>query len=363
MKAQGTLKAREMFAIISILIGIKLSDMTPTIYAQTGKNSFWLMPIISFVIIFPSVLLLLKLLERYKTKNLVELTRHILGSKIGSFVSFIFFLTTFSALSIDSRNYVETLSILYFEESPEIALYLTFMLICAFGAKKGFETIGSTAWAVLPYIKISLLLLIVIVMKDVVWLRIFPIFGGGFKDIVMDGVKKGAIFGDLFIITIAYPLVKDTKSFHKGYLFGTFFALFELTLFYLIYCTFFDYKSIAKIAFPYHEITQYVNVGTFFTNLETFFMTFWILAAFIRFILYLYVAAWIFGAIFKIKEFEPLVFILGFISLTVGMLPNGPIINTLTLRENFLNIITPFFVLFPVMLWVVAKFKGELTRT
>jgi len=362
MKVQGTLKASELSAIIILTIGIKFSDMTPAIYAQTGKNGYWLMPIISFIVILPSALLLLHLLGKYKNTNLIELIRHILGPKIGSVVSFILFLATFGALSMDSKNYVDTINTMYFEESPELILHLVFMFVCVLGAKKGFEAIGSTAWAILPYIKIAIVILLVIVLKDVIWLRIFPIFGGGLKEMVIEGAKKGSVFAELFIITMAYPIVKDKKNFRKGYLIGSFVVLFELLFFFLIYCTFYDYKSITKVAFPFHEMTQYINVGGFFTNIETFFMAFWILGAFFRFMLILYITTWLFGAIFNIKEFEPLVFILALIALTVGSVLGGSIYDNMIRRDNFLDLVTPFLILFPVMLWVVAKFKGELSK-
>ncbi|MFJ8268368.1 GerAB/ArcD/ProY family transporter [Peribacillus asahii] len=362
MKVQGTLKASELFAIIALVIGIKLSDMTPAIYAQTGKNGYWLMPFISFIVIMPSVLLLVYLLEKYKNKTLVELNRHILGSKIGSVVSFILFLSTFFALSIDSRNYVDTIGTMYFDESPELILYLIFMTVCAFGAKKGFQAIGSTAWAILPYIKIALFILLFILLKEVIWLRVFPIFGDGLKGIVIEGAKKGSVFGDLFVIATAYPLFKDKKNFRKGYLIGSFFILIELTFFFLMYCTFYDYKSITKVAFPFHEITQYINLGTFFTNIETFFMAFWVLCALFRFVSLLYITTWLFGDIFNIKEFEPLVFIVALIAITVGIIPDGPIYDNIARRENFLDVVTPFLVVFPMVLWIVAKFKGELRK-
>ncbi|WP_394234082.1 GerAB/ArcD/ProY family transporter [Niallia oryzisoli] len=362
MKAKGTLRAREFSAIVLFCIGIKLSDTNPVIYAQTGKNAFWIMPIISFLVICPSALVLLFLLNKHQNKNLIELVRHIIGNKVGSLFAFVFFFITFSALSIDSRNYVETLNTMYYEESPLLSLYFVFMIICAFGAKKGFETIGSVSWSVLPYIEASLLSFGLICLQEVVWQRIFPIFGPGLKVLLMEGAKKGAIFWDLFILTIAYPVLKDQKSFHNGFLFGGVFSLIKITVIFFIYCTFFDYKSIERVAFPFHEITQYVSLGMFFTHVETYFMTFWVLAALLRFMIYLYVASWLLGETFRLKEFEPLILILGFLSITVGMIPEGPIFETMAIKGEFLNVLTPFFIIFPLLLWVVDKIKDRLIK-
>ncbi|MDC3417749.1 GerAB/ArcD/ProY family transporter [Aquibacillus salsiterrae] len=360
MKPDKTLKTREMFAIVALFIGVKLSDTTATLYSQKVQNGFWLSVVVSLIIALPSFFILLHLLKLFKDKNLVELLEILLGKFIGKVVGFTIFLTSFGLLVLDSRNYVEEVKLLYFPESPTTSLYFIFIIVCILTAKRGLESIGSTSWIVLPFIKISMFLLAFLILKEIVWLRIFPIFGNGLDVVLTEGINKASIFSEFILLTIAYTSFRDTKFFRRGSYIGSSVVSLELVFFFLLYALVFDYNSIEKVAYPYHEVTQYVNLGNFFTNVETFFMVFWLSAAFLRFIIYLYLVAMVFGAVFNIKEHESLLLPLGLLTVSSGLLVENTVINELVYREKLLMYSTPLYVLLPYLLWIIKRLRRDL---
>ncbi|WP_368504940.1 endospore germination permease [Alkalihalophilus sp. As8PL] len=362
MKTLATIGGRELFAIIVLAIGTKITSMTPAILAQEGKNAFWMMPVIGFLTIFPSFLLLLYLLRTYKDKHLMELIYHILGKWVGALFGLTIFLVAFVSLVLESRNYIDELSSIFFPQSPQYFLYAVLFFICLWGARKGLNVIGSTSWILTPFIKIIAIILLFLAMKDLVWMRIFPIWGEGMGVTIIEGAKKASIFGDLFLLTMAYTSLTNTKVFRQAAYIGGTFAVFELTMFFLVYSLFFDYKSIDQIAYPFHELTQYISIGMYFANVESFFMIFWLFAAFLRFMIYLYFTTWIFAAVFQIKQFKPLLGIFLYLVIMLGTGINNPIQNVLVYRDWFLTMTTPLFILMPLVLWVVAKVKGELAK-
>ncbi|WP_226038322.1 GerAB/ArcD/ProY family transporter [Aquibacillus saliphilus] len=357
-----SLKARELFAILTITVGFKLADTTASNYAQEGKNAFWLMPIVSFLIMIPSLLLLMYLLKKYKNKNLIQLIKKILGKHVGLFVSLIIFLVAYSLLIVDARNYADQIKILYFPESPTPIIQMIFLIVIFYGAKRGLQSIGTSTYITLPYLKISIILLALLIAQSIVWLRIFPIFGDGLGVLLLEGARRGSIFADLFIVTIAYTAFSNSKAFSKGLIFGSLFSWIEITIFFLLYTTVFDYNSIDKRAFLFHDITQYVNFGVFFTNVETFFMVFWLGAAFLRFIILIYLVSWILGETLNLDEFEPLIFPLTFFVFPLSLIAENTITNELSFRNNLFTIATPIFIFMPILLWIVAKSKGELKK-
>ncbi|WP_070119595.1 GerAB/ArcD/ProY family transporter [Bacillus marinisedimentorum] len=354
---------RELFAIIILLIGTKLSDMTASMLAQNGKNAFWMIPLISFAVFLPFLMLLLSTLKRFKNKNLVELIYHLLGKPLGMIVGLFLFLTAFSATAIDMRNYVDEVNTIYFPKSPIIVIYFIFIAACYFGAKKGFEVIGYSSFVVLPYVKLSVLFLIILALKEAIFLRVFPIFGDGIGPLLKEGVQKASIYSELIFLTMAYPSIKSIKSYHRASYIGFVTVALELALFYFIYTTIFDYESIDKLAFPFHELTKIISIGEFFPNIETLFLGFWLFAAILRFIIYLYFSVWIFGAVFNIKEFEPLLLPFAFLILTAGLVPENAIVNVLFYRDALLNTVSAPLLALPVILWLAAKWKGRVTNT
>ncbi|WP_138419210.1 GerAB/ArcD/ProY family transporter [Aquibacillus sediminis] len=363
MNTDKTLKTKELLAIILLFIGVKMSDSTAAMFSQHAQNAYWLIIVVSLLVMLPPFFLLLYLLRKFKDKNLIELIEHLLGNFIGKFTGFTIFLLSFALMILDSRNYVEEIKLLYFPESPTASIFYIFIAVCFFGAKRGFETIGVTSWIILPFIKISMFFLGFLILGQITWYRIFPIFGNGLDVILTQGIKKASIFSEFIILTIAYTSFRNTKIFQRGSKIGFALVSFELVFFFLLYALIFDYNSIEKLAYPYHDITQFVNFGDFFTNVETFFMVFWLSAAYLRFIIYLYLIAMIFGYVFNVKEYETLLLPLGFITVTLGLLTENAVINELYLRETLLTISTPVFVLLPVLLWLTALIKGDLKRS
>ncbi|WP_018933874.1 GerAB/ArcD/ProY family transporter [Gracilibacillus lacisalsi] len=360
MQSHGFLRTKEIASIVLIFVAIKFADSTPTLLSQKAQNGFWIIPAISFIVIFPSFLVMLYLLKKYEDKHVVQLCEAITGKWLGKLIGLVFFLFAFSSMVFDARNYIEQVKMLYFPESPTDYIFFIFIIVAFFGAKRGFEVIGYTSRIALPVIKFSALLVILLIWEEVVTERVFPVFGSGLSIIATEGIIKASIFAELFFVLIAYKATKETKMFRKGAIIASIIALAELLLFYFIYITVFDYNSIEKIAFPFHDIIQRIEFGEFFTNIETIFMVFWLFAAYLKFIYFLYFSAWFFGAVFNIDNFEPLLLPLAFLVILIGLLPYNSAQTQLVYHEQLYTLMSPFFIFLPFLLWFVAWLKGDL---
>ncbi|WP_017471624.1 GerAB/ArcD/ProY family transporter [Amphibacillus jilinensis] len=363
MKVDRRLTSFEMFTLTSILIGIKLTDTTPSLFSQKAQNAFWYIPLLAFICILPAFLVLLYLLYKHNAKHFVHLFELLLGQGLGKSLAFIIFILSFVMIALDSRNYVEQIKIIYFQRSSILIIFALFGGVCIFGAIRGIEVVGYTTRIFWPFIRISFFILAALIFESVVWQRIFPIFGAGVPVILEEGVSKGSLFLDFFLLTMAFSAFRKPSQFIKGGLIGLIFSIAEITFFFFLYTTVFDYNSIEKISFPFHEVTQYVNLGDFFTNIETFFMVFWLLATFLRFILLLYLITWLFGAIFNIDEFELLLLPMGFFLMVIGLLPDNAVVTELIYRNKLLNIITPVIALVPFLLLLIHFFKRKKDLT
>lgn len=356
------IRGREITALILLMLITKIADSTPVILAHYAKNAFWMLPIISFLIFIPSYLLLLKVLYNYKDKNLIEIVNHVLGRQIGFFVGFCIFALSFLFTMLNSRIYVDIVNTIYFPESPVLIMYCILIGVSFFGARKGFTIITSTSWLVIPYIMGSLALLALLAFKVIIIQRVFPIFGEGLGVLLKQGLFNSSIYFDLLLITMAFTSVTDPSSFKKGTNLGSIIAVFQMTLFYFIYCTFFDYKSIGNMAFPFHEISNYVTIGQFFTNIETFFFSFWLLMVLIRFMALLYLTSWVFSEVFNIKNVKAVLLPIVFLTVSLGIIPDSPVKTIFFFKDRLLNMVSIPLLLFPLLLWLVGKLKGDYTR-
>lgn len=352
MKVNTKLSTYEICALTVIFIGIKLSDTTPILLSQNTQNAFWYVPLLSFIIIFPFFLILLYLLKKNNAKHLVDLCEILLGKSFGKILSLLIFFLGFCLSALDYRIYVNQIKLLYFEKSSLLIIFILLIFISVFGAIRGIKVIGYTAKVFFPLLQFSLVLLIVLVFPSLIIERVYPIFGSGLDQVIHESVFKGSLFSSFIYLMMILPVVRKPENFYKGTIFGLIISVGQIVLLFFIYTTFFDYNSIEKTAFPFHDITLYIDLGSFFTNIETLFMTFWLLATFIHFILLLYLNTWFFGAIFNIDKFELLILPIGFLMMVVGLLPSNTVVTEFVYRNQLLNFTTIFIYIFPLILLI-----------
>ncbi len=362
MQQNDKVGIREFIAITIIVIGVKLSDDTPDLLLEDLRSAAWMAPLFSGLIAIIPIYFFLKVIGNYEDKNLHDLNIHLLGKIVGSIVSFLLFMVGSAAMVIDTKGYVDIIGSLYFPKTPLPIVYLLLMIVCVYGAKRGIKNIGSVAWLVLFYIKVALIMAFVLALQEGHIYSIFPFFGPGIEGILKESVLKTSIFADILFLGLIAPFLTDKKAFKKGVWISLIILIVELTISMMLYLFIFDYMSVQMMNYPFHEMIRYIRLGKFLTNIETFFFPIWLLATFVRFSVYLYLNGVIFGGIFKIKKFEYVIPSLATVYLLFGLIPETATFTTFFLREYLLNISSPVFIGLPILLWVMAKVKGEFNN-
>lgn len=349
---------KEYVAIILLMIGTKLTDDTPTILFEYINNAGWMAPIINGIIAILPIYLLIKVVTNYQDKNLAEVSDHLFGKVF----SFIILLPTlgiaFVAITIDTAIYTDIIGTMYFTKTPTIIIYGILMLVCAYGATRGFEQIGSVAWTVFPYLQFSLFFSLILTIGQGNTAFLFPIMGDGTWEVLKESSLRLSIYADFLYLFLFFPYIKSAKVFKKGTWLALLFITINISVSMICYVVLFDYKTIMQLNYPYHEVIRTISLG-FMVNMEAFFLPFWLIASFVRFSIYLYINAILFGHLFKIKHFEYLIPSLATLIVIIGMIPESPTFTIFNIKDKLFLIATPLFFFLPCLMWLVAKLKGE----
>ena len=357
-KQPGKLGIREYTAIAIFVIGSRLTDDTVTLIYDPLQNASWMLPIVSGGIFFVPLFLLLKTLTLYKNKNLFTVVQQLLGKYIGFIVCLLIFVISSTALSFDSRAYVNIIRSFYFTTTPNVIIYAILMAVCAYGAKKGIQHIGSVSWLLFFYTIAALIIALALCLKDSTLQSIFPIWGPGKLEILKQSSLKTSLFADFFLFTLLIPCLTSIKDFRKGTWISYVFSMIILSGAYMIYILLFD-QSVAGLGYPFHTAIRYITIGTFLPNVETLFFPIWLIATFIRYSAILYLCALMLGHLFKIKDFEFLVPSLATLYLLIGIIPDTPFEVTLVIRSKIVNVIGLAFAAISIIVWLTAWLKGE----
>jgi spore germination protein (amino acid permease) len=357
---ESKIGSRELFALIVFIIAFKVTDMTPVILFKEGKNSSWILPVLSGLVIIIPLLVLLNLLNKYKDKGIIEIIYLLTGKYIGFIIALFLFLFYLADTAVNSRNYVDIMSTMFFSRSPIIGTFSILLIGGFFIAKQGLEGIGRTAWFFLGAQVIVAGTLFVLSGPLMDTYNIFPIAGPGIKELFVSGVKNSPILSDIFIFAAVFPFVRTYKDFKKSTLLGLGTSILTMVVYFIVFELVFDYFSMEIIAFPYQQLTAYVKVGRFITNIEGLYFFFWTLASVIRFAIYIYLTTLLFAQTFKLKEFKPLLLPMTWLIILLGMLPTNYVQEMFTIRQKYLlNGTWAVFILLPLILLSISKLRGE----
>ncbi|MCQ6277210.1 GerAB/ArcD/ProY family transporter [Bacillus sp. V3B] len=359
MKQQpGKLGIREYVAIAIFMVGAKATEDTPALLYKEGQSAAWMIPILAGGIFFVALFLLVKTMSLFQNKNLFAVIQQVLGKYVGFLICLLILVINSFALSFDTRTYTNIIRTYYFTTTPNLIIYALLMFICAYGAKKGIQHVGSVSYIVIYYAVTSFFIVLFLSLQHSYLQAIFPIWGPGKLEVLKQSTQNLTLFASFFILTMLIPYMTSMKQFQKGTWIAFVFVSLHISLALLTFIGLFD-TSLKGIGFPFHVTIRFISFGTFMANIETLFFPIWIMAAFIRFAAFLYINALMFGHLFKIKDFEFLIPSLATVYLLIGTLPETPIDVMMRFKPIITNGAGPTFAIISIMLWLVALLKGE----
>ncbi len=352
---------REFLAIILFTITLRATDMTPAILLPLGQTALWLFPLIWAGVITIPLVILFSLFKRNPNQNLMDLSYQLLGRIGGTIVGCLLLLFVSFITIIHSRSYVDILSTLYFDKTPIIAIYVILLGSSYFIASRGLEVIGRTAWVFLPYVKVMLFFVVLLVWKDLNADRLFPLSGPGVQPLVMNGVSYSFVLGELVLFTLLLPCIKGFQNFKKVSWLGLGIIMIELSIFFAAFIMLFDYASADHLIYPYHQLARIIHIGRFITNMEAFFLLFWSIGSLLRFAIYMYLVTILLAQTLRLKEYKPLLLPVSTFVILVGLIPENAASIIAVARDDLMLpiLFTLIIVGVPCLLWVASKVKGE----
>lgn len=351
----GKVGTREFLAIIIFMIGIKFKDTTADLLYEVGKNAAWMIPIFAFLFFLVPFIMLLSLLKKHQV-GFTELIFTLTGKFIGSVFVLAMFVVFFFATIINFRSHAEIINTLFYDKTPLPVLVFLIVLASLFIASLGFESIGRTAWLILPTFLALMVLLVILAWPQLTFGFLFPIAGPGFGTIVKESVKHSAIVTEVVVLASLYTFVRTDREFRKSSAIGVIFSCFQLAFFFIVIVLAFDYPGVAHMNFPYQQLTRYVTIGPIISHIEGLFLGFWSLVTAIHFAIYLFLNAYVLGSLLRLYDYRRLLIPLTGLVFFISLIPEN-VFTALDYRKQVVGIGSWYAFSLVVLLWVVDRWK------
>ncbi len=339
------------FLIIQTQLGVGVLSL-PYEMHKSVRGDGWISILLAGLLLQGVLFMYFMLFKRFKSKNILDISEHVLGRKIGKLISFFYMLYFISVGGLILVLYTRIIESWILPYTPNWVIGGLLVMAGIYLSVGGLKILARFYTLITPLVFL-LVLLVSYTLKDANIYYLLPIGQAGIKDIVFG--SKDAILSMLGfeIILLTFPMVSGTtRQKFKAVSFANFFITILYT--YLVIVTFI-YFSPEEIKILPEPLLYILKSYTFklIERTDLLFLSMWIFLVFTSFGSYLFLAADTSAKLLPKLDRRKLVYYLASIIYGLSFLPEIDIKYIEVMSSNIPKV-SFIFILFPVFLLTVS---------
>lgn len=343
---------KQLSSVIINAIVVKMLVTFPrNIFVYCG-NAAWLTAVYATAVAFGLFCVILRM---YPSKtNVIALADRVGGRALRIITgSAVFAVLALNFVSI-VRVFPAIIRLVLLQKTYVEIIGTVFVFVVIFSASCGIEAIARVHQLFLPVSGVVFLAFLIMLVPDLHFEYIMPVFGNGLKSIFTDGLSTLSIFTDLLVLNILLPKMKETQNYKKAgskaIVVGGVFSI----LIFLFYGLCYVYPASAEFIIPVYQLERLINLSDFFSRLEALFQFIWSISILLYSALYASVLGDVWRDTFGLHHSKPLIapIIIGLVG--VAVIPES--LNDMLHFEGIINkwLYIPAFAI-PLLIGTVYK--------
>ncbi|MDT3705149.1 MAG: GerAB/ArcD/ProY family transporter [Thermincola sp.] len=360
---EGNIGPRGLFIILTLMLISKLFLGVPRAIAIEGDSAACLLLLVAAGVAVPGIFVLVKLLQRFPGRNLVEIAEAVWGRAGAVAVSLLVALFFLALATIIVREFAETLLTTVLPSTPISVISFMFILAMLVGAYHGLEVITRTSTLLFPFILAGIFSILMLTVNFLDLNSVFPIFGSGPKAIAIHALGRNSLYMELLFVGLIAANLDDpthvSKTIWKTFLAATFmFLVVEL-----VYISALRVSSAQVLYVPLFQLAKMIYLGRFIQRIESLYIFIWMFVGGLKLTLLIYGAAISLSWGLKIPIFQPLLFPLTLLAFALSFVPPSVAVAVnldINIFSNYGGLISwglPFVLL--ITAWIRKKGGGK----
>lgn len=345
-----------MFYVSIMVTGILF---LPIIGYRFAERDFWIAPILSSVVGFMMVGVMCQLHHYYPKETIIQYSCSILGKVGGRIIGALTLLYVIYIGYMSFWSYASFVNDYFLPQTPKTVILGSLVFVCACAVRGGIEVIGRLAELITPLLLILFSLIFILLVTEMDTRNLFPIFGRGVIPSIKASYFLNLWFSEFMLMGFLLPFLVNQQGGRKWGMISVLSVMFTMVSLNIVILLAFG-KAIDGLSVPFSTAVQYINIGDFLAHLESLVMAFWIMGAFIKIAVLLYILSLGIAQWFSLSEYRPLVFP---VALLVILLAFWQIPNVATYFAFVTSIGAVgshlFGILIPVLLLFIAFMKRK----
>jgi spore germination protein len=348
--------------IFSTVIGVGVLSL-PLFASKAGNTGAPLVTLMGVLFALVSLMILIKLGQRFPRYSIVEYSEIIVGKWVGRLGSVLIILFFAVLTSLAAREFGEVVVTSVLKKTPLDITVIVMLLLAAFSTRNNITTFAYIHQFYFPVVMLPGLLIIALSLKNANVLFLQPVWGSGNIFKMLDGsMTVAALFQTSFVVTMVIPSMRNPIRAMKA---GIWAILMSGGLYILIVIaavSVFGPEETNKLLWPTLELAKTTSLpANILERVDAAFLAVWVTAVFTTLFSSYYFTIHTLSKLLKLKDHKMFSMLLLPFVFTIAMLPQNVLqMYLIIVRVGQIGLlITMVYPLLLLILAVVRKKRGD----
>ncbi len=358
--SKGKISAFQFFAMLFLSRILTTVTYLSSYTKNIRLSDMFLQPVFRIIIGTLIMIPVYFLYKKYEGKNVLDLISE-KSKAMGKIIS-VFYVIAFFYFAVVTIARLDLFAgTIVFPETDIDFMIAVAVLLCCYGAYLGFEPLARSSVISAIFVVPALIFIMVTLIKKVDFLNLTPIFYNGVMPVIKVAVDSVGQTIEYAVIVLMLPRVKGNVK--KG-----FFLWLVLQTLLMAVMFFFATTVMGNYAqtqlFPFHTLASLAEFAMF-SRLDAIFTSVWIMCAFIKAGLLIYLQKDILSTYFKRFNGNQYLIAIGILTITANLFISGQINRFIVIDNSVIKIIITAIIVLIIPLFAlifIRKEKGKCDK-
>ena len=336
--------------------------LAPTI--QTAHRDAWLSTVLATAASAFVTYVVVRVNRRYPDLTLIDYAQVILGKWLGRLVALLTVLQWTMVNGVIIRQTIDVLITSNYHRTPMWVFAVTITALAIYALSQGaLQSLSRVTLLLGPIVLVALAGTIAVNISSIQFERLLPVYAStGTTTILAGAIPSFGFLGQAVLVGMFAPMMQHPQRMGLYAVGGVAVSGIVLTMGVVMVVGMFGSDLPARMWNPFLDGIRYISIAELFEKLDAVIVLAWFMSTFVRITVFLYVSTYGWARLFHIKNWRPLLWVIGSFDMVLALWPHN-IISTIVTYVQVVHqpwAIPILLVAAPLLLWIVSAIRDWL---
>lgn len=351
--------AEAVYLTTLIIVSKILYTSTSVVVKSTGTAA-WYTTLISCAVSIFFFFLITKLMDRFPSRDIMEIYQIVLGKYLGSFICILFSSYVLFYSSSILREFEEMIKAYSLPYTPPSIIMASATTIAVLIAYKGIHNIARLAYLAFFIVMCGIVIILILSIPNYNFGYLKPLGGYGIARTLKVAVFRTSAYGEVLILALIVTSLENRSILKKAGILSLLLSGLVFSVTFLLYISAFGYSMGMENLSGMFQMSKNIYYTGFFQRVETIFLFIWVISSLLAVAISFYSSVAVYCKTFKITNHRPLLLPFSFLMYTLSFIPKNiseVIQINLTLIRQYSFPITFLMPILVLLISIVASKK------